>query len=50
MICGSSAWANFEVSRIAFRHGAPWAAAALAGAATGALWNYIATARITWRE
>lgn len=49
MICGSSAWANFEVSQIAFRHGAPWAAAALAGAATGALWNYIATARITWR-
>ena len=50
LICGSGAFANLKAAEIVFGEGWPWTAAAAAGAAVGAAWNYLVSARFTWRR
>jgi dolichol-phosphate mannosyltransferase len=48
-VCAVGAVLNVAVADRVFRLPAPWAAAGLAGALVGSLWNYGVTALVTWR-
>ena len=47
-ICGIGAAANVGIASYLFSNDLSWAAAALAGIALSAVWNYAVTARYTW--
>jgi dolichol-phosphate mannosyltransferase len=47
-VCGLGALANIGVAAYAFSRHLEWALSALAGIIVGTLWNYLATARVTW--
>jgi dolichol-phosphate mannosyltransferase len=48
--CGIGALANVGVAEALFQQKSAWWAAALAGIVVGAVWNYAATALVTWRR
>jgi dolichol-phosphate mannosyltransferase len=48
-VCAVGAILNVAVADRVFRLPAPWAAAGLAGALVGSVWNYAATSVVTWR-
>ncbi|MGH8150192.1 MAG: glycosyltransferase [Steroidobacteraceae bacterium] len=48
-VCSLGALANVGVAAYAFAREAQWALSAAAGIVVGTLWNYLATARFTWR-
>jgi dolichol-phosphate mannosyltransferase len=49
LVCSLGALANIGVAAYAFSRKAEWALSAAAGIVVGTLWNYLATARFTWR-
>lgn len=49
LVCSLGALANIGVAAYAFSQKAQWALSAAAGIVVGTLWNYLATARFTWR-
>jgi dolichol-phosphate mannosyltransferase len=49
VVCSLGALANIGVAAYAFAQHAEWAISAAAGIVVGTLWNYLATARYTWR-
>ncbi|HEY2591273.1 MAG TPA: glycosyltransferase family 2 protein [Steroidobacteraceae bacterium] len=49
VVCSLGALANIGIASYAFAQRAEWAVSALAGIVVGTLWNYLATARFTWR-
>jgi dolichol-phosphate mannosyltransferase len=49
LVCSLGALANIGVAAYAFSQRAQWALSAAAGILVGMLWNYLATARFTWR-
>jgi dolichol-phosphate mannosyltransferase len=49
VVCSLGALANIGVAAYAFSQNAQWAVSAAAGIVVGTLWNYLATARYTWR-
>ncbi len=49
LVCSLGALANIGVAAYAFFRNAQWALSAAAGILVGTLWNYLATARFTWR-
>jgi len=49
LVCSLGALANIGVAAYAFAQKAQWALSAAAGIVVGTLWNYLATARFTWR-
>lgn len=48
-VCSLGALANVGVAAYAFARETQWAISAAAGIVVGTLWNYLATARFTWR-
>lgn len=50
LICGFGALANVGIAAWLFARHASWPAAALAGIAASAVWNYGVSARYTWSE
>lgn len=48
-VCSLGALANVGVAAYAFARETEWAISAAAGIVVGTLWNYLATARFTWR-
>ncbi len=48
--CGLGAFVNFSSAFLLFENGFHWAAAGFIGAALGAIWNYLTTKTVTWRE
>ena len=49
VVCSLGALANIGVASYAFAQRTQWAVSAVAGIVVGTLWNYLATARFTWR-
>ncbi len=49
VVCSLGALANIGVASYAFAQRTEWAISAAAGIVVGTLWNYLATARLTWR-
>lgn len=49
VVCSLGALANIGVAAYAFAQKGQWAVSAAAGIMVGMLWNYLATARFTWR-
>lgn len=49
VVCSLGALANIGIATYAFAQKAEWALSAAAGILVGLLWNYLATARLTWR-
>ncbi len=49
IVCGLGAVANIGIASYAFARRTEWALSAAAGILVGMLWNYLATARFTWR-
>jgi dolichol-phosphate mannosyltransferase len=49
VVCSLGALANIGIASYAFAQRTEWAASAAAGIVVGMLWNYLATARFTWR-
>ena len=49
LICGVGAMANVGVSSYLVRQDTPWALAALSGIFMSAVWNYVVSARYTWK-
>jgi dolichol-phosphate mannosyltransferase len=49
-VCAVGAALNVAVAERVFRLPAPWAAAGLAGALVGSIWNYAASSLVTWRR
>ncbi len=49
LVCSLGALANIGVAAYAFSRNAQWALSAAVGILVGTLWNYLATARFTWR-
>jgi dolichol-phosphate mannosyltransferase len=49
LVCSLGALANIGVAAYAFSRRAEWALSAAVGILVGTLWNYLATARFTWR-
>jgi dolichol-phosphate mannosyltransferase len=49
LVCSLGALANIGVAAYAFAQRAQWALSAAVGILVGTLWNYLATARFTWR-
>jgi dolichol-phosphate mannosyltransferase len=49
VVCSLGALANIGIASYAFAQRTEWAASAAAGIVVGTLWNYLATARLTWR-
>jgi len=49
LVCSLGALANIGVAAYAFSRKGQWALSAAAGILVGTLWNYLATARFTWR-
>ncbi len=49
VVCSLGALANIGIASYAFAQQAEWAVSAAAGIVVGTLWNYLATARFTWR-
>lgn len=49
VVCSLGALANIGIASYAFAQQAEWAISAAAGIVVGTLWNYLATARFTWR-
>lgn len=50
LICGAGVLVNVYAAHHVFGLGVGWVLAGLTGAAISSLWNYAATATITWRE
>jgi len=50
LACGMGAVANVGVASTLFERQTGWIAAALAGIAVGAVWNYVVTMEYTWRR
>jgi dolichol-phosphate mannosyltransferase len=48
-VCSLGALANIGIATYAFAERTEWALSAAAGILVGLLWNYLATARFTWR-
>ena len=48
--CSVGAFVNFRLADFAVESGAPWYAAGLLGVAVSSVWNYAATAILTWRQ
>ena len=48
LACGIGAMANVGVASYLFSRRTAWFAAALAGIAVGAVWNYVVTMVYTW--
>ena len=49
VLCGFGLLAGVGVGATIYQNNATWWAAGLAGAAIGAVWNYVSTSAITWR-
>lgn len=49
LVCSLGLAANVAVAALVREHGESWWLAGLAGAAVGALWNYVASSLIVWR-
>lgn len=49
IVCSLGALANIGIASYAFAERTQWAVSAAAGIVVGTLWNYLATARFTWR-
>src|SRR6478672_821065 len=49
LLCSLGVIAAVGVSTLLYQAGASWWLAGIAGAAMGALWNYVARSAITWR-
>ena len=49
LVCSLGLAANVAVATLVREHGEVWWLAGLAGAAVGALWNYVASSLIVWR-
>jgi dolichol-phosphate mannosyltransferase len=49
VVCSLGALANIGIAAYAFAQRTGWALSAAAGILVGLLWNYLATARFTWR-
>jgi len=49
VVCSLGALANIGIASYAFAERTEWAISAAAGIVVGTLWNYLATARFTWR-
>jgi len=50
LVCGLGAVANVGVGSVVFENNHVWWLAGLAGAAVGSLWNYMASAAVTWKR
>jgi dolichol-phosphate mannosyltransferase len=50
LVCGLGAIANVGVGSVAFENHYAWWLAGLAGAIVGSLWNYLASAAVTWKR
>jgi dolichol-phosphate mannosyltransferase len=50
VICGLGVIANVGVANALFQRQADWLLAAAAGALLGTIWNYVASAAVTWRR
>ena len=50
LLCSVGAVANVGVACLLYDARSTWWAAGVAGAAVGAVWNYVATSLFTWRE
>jgi dolichol-phosphate mannosyltransferase len=48
LLCSLGVIAAVGVSTLLYQTGASWWLAGIAGAAIGALWNYVASSAITW--
>lgn len=49
LVCSLGLAANVAVATLVREHGEVWWLAGLAGAAVGALWNYVASSLVVWR-
>lgn len=49
LVCSLGLAANVAVASLVREHGEVWWLAGLAGAAVGALWNYVASSLVVWR-
>lgn len=49
-ICGLGVVANVGVASALFQRQQDWVVAAAAGALLGTIWNYVASAAVTWRR
>jgi dolichol-phosphate mannosyltransferase len=50
LICAIGAVANLQIAQLLFDLHVPWALAGLLGAGVSAVWNYGASATLTWRR
>ncbi|HMA11566.1 MAG TPA: GtrA family protein, partial [Steroidobacteraceae bacterium] len=50
LICGLGALANIGIADLVYSTERRWWLAGIAGAAIGALWNYVASSLFTWRQ
>lgn len=48
LLCSLGVVAGVGVSTLVYQAGTPWWLAGIAGAAMGAMWNYVASSAITW--
>lgn len=50
LVCGLGALANIGIAELVYATGHRWWIAGTAGAAVGALWNYVASSVFTWKQ